>query len=286
MRGNDNVPMTTLTRETAEKLVASIGIPPRPAAVIAVQDEKAKADPNLRVVAEAISRDVGLSAALLKTINSALFGLPRQVQSVTHAVNLLGLTRIVTLVNSLALKTSLNAFGIERFWDQSARTALLCTWLAGKLGHDRDLAHLFGLFRDAGIPLMLKRFPDYKDSLRLANQPGAAFTAVEDERHGVSHAQVGAIMARNWNLPASIHDAIARHHDPALFDEANADLLVKSLVALSHLAGLLEARHSRGQDDPEWARFSERSLGWLMVGDEDLDELAGEAATLLLESGY
>lgn len=278
--------MTVLTREAAEKLVASIGIPPRPAAVIAVQDEKAKDDPNLRVVADAIARDVALSAALLKTINSALFGLPRQVQSVPHAVNLLGLSRVATLVNSLALKTSLNAFGIERFWDQSARTALLCTWLAGKLGHDRDMAHLFGLFRDAGIPLMMKRFPDYKDTLRQANQPGADFTAVEDQRHGVNHAQVGAIMARNWNLPILVHDAIARHHDPVLFDGTQGDMMVKSLVALSHLAGLLEARHSRGQDDPEWARFSEPSLGWLMVGDEDLDELAGEAASLLLESGY
>lgn len=278
--------MNTLTRETAEKLVASIGIPPRPQAVIAVQDEKAKADPSLKVIADAISQDVGLSAALLKTINSALFGLPRQVQSVTHAVNLLGISRVSTLVNSLALKTSLNAFGIERFWDQSARTALLCTWLAGKLGHDRDLAHLFGLFRDAGIPLMMKRFPDYKDTLRLTNQPGANFTAVEDARHGVNHAQVGAIMARNWNLPAAIHDAIARHHDPLLFDEANGDMLVKSLVALSHLAGLLEARHTRHQDDPEWGRFADHALVWLMVGDEDLEDLTGEAASLLLESGF
>lgn len=277
--------MTDLTRETAERLVASIGIPPRPQAVIAVQDEKAKADPNLKVIADAISRDVGLSAALLKTVNSALFGLPRQVQSVTHAVNLLGVSRVSTLVNSLALKTSLNAFGIERFWDQSARTALLCTWLAGKLGHDRDLAHLFGLFRDAGIPLMMKRFPDYKDTLRLANQPDAGFTAVEDAQHGVNHAQVGAIMARNWNLPTAIRDAIARHHDPILFDEVNADILVKSLVALSHLAGLLEARPSRKQDDPEWGRFADRAMVCLMLGDDDLDDLAGEATSLLLDSG-
>ncbi|MBI5330141.1 MAG: HDOD domain-containing protein [Betaproteobacteria bacterium] len=277
--------MTTLTRETAEKLVASIGIPPRPAAVIAVQDEKAKADPNLKVIADAIARDVGLSAALLKTVNSALFGLPRQVQSVPHAVNLLGVARVSTLVNSLALKTSLNTFGIERFWDQSTRTALLCGWLAGKMGHDRDLAHLFGLFRDAGIPLMMKRFPDYKDTLRLANQPGADFAAIEDARHGVSHAQVGAIMARNWNLPGVIRDAIAHHHEPALFDDAKADLLERSLVALSHLAGVLEARHSRHQDDSEWVRFANPVLSLLMVGDEDLDELAAEASSLLLDTG-
>jgi len=275
--------MTELSREDAEKLVAAIGIPPRPAVVLAVMDEKSKEEPDLMVIADVISRDVGVAAALLKTVNSPLFGLRNPVRSIQQAVGLLGLRQVSTLVNSLALKTTLNTQGIERFWDQSARIAMLSAWLAGKLGHDRDSAHLFGLFRDAGIPLLMRRFKDYKDTLRLANlsdSPG--FTEVEDNRHGVNHAMVGAIVARNWLLPESLREAIARHHDPDLFSSQTASE-IKSLVALSHLAGQIESRATRHQNDNEWNRFSEPALAWLMLGDEDVDELTHMATSLLLD---
>ncbi len=275
--------MTELSREDAEKLVAAIGIPPRPAVVLAVMDEKSKEEPDLMVIADAISRDVGVAAALLKTVNSPLFGLRNPVRSIQQAVSMLGLRQVSTLVNSLALKTTLNTQGIERFWDQSARIAMLSAWLAGKLGHDRDSAHLFGLFRDAGIPLLMRRFKNYKDTLRLANQPDSpGFTTVEDTRHGVNHAVVGSIVARNWLLPESLREAIARHHDPDLFSSQTASE-VKSLVALSHLAGQIESRATRNQNDSEWSRLSEPALAWLMLGDEDVDELANRATSLLLD---
>ncbi|MEW6678730.1 MAG: HDOD domain-containing protein [Pseudomonadota bacterium] len=276
--------MTELTRQAAEKLVESIGIPPRPAVVLAVMDEKAKDEPDQKVVADAIARDVGLSAALLKTVNSPLFGLRRQVQSIPLAVGMLGIPRVATVVNCLALKASLNAQGIERFWDQSARTGLLCAWLAGKMGHDRDAAHLFGLFRDAGLPLLMKRFPDYRDTLRLANQDPRGFTAVENERHGMDHSMVGAILARNWCLPEVIREAVRQHHEPDIFNR-DTDHQVRTLVALSHLAGQMECRYSRHQDDGEWGRFERATTTWLMIDPDDLATLTQEAESLLLESG-
>lgn len=277
--------MPELSREDAEKLVAAIGIPPRPAVVLAVMDEKSKEEPDLMVIADAISRDVGVAAALLKTVNSPLFGGRNPVRSLPQAVSLLGLRQISTLVNSLALKTSLNTQGIERFWDQSGRIAMLAAWLAGRLGLDRDNAHLFGLFRDAGIPLLMRRFKDYKDTLRLANQDATrGFTEIEDQRHGMNHAVVGSIVARNWCLPESIRVAILRHHDTTLF-RGQADNTARQLVALAHLAGQIESRTLRNQDDSEWARFSDPVLTWFMLGEDDLPELVQEAGSLLLESG-
>lgn len=276
---------TALTREDAEKLVAAIGIPPRPTVVIAIQDEKSKHDPDMRVIADAIGRDVGIAAALLKTVNSPFFGLPRPVQSVSHAVNLLGLARIATLANSLALKTTLNAHGIERFWDQSARIALVSGWLARKFGHDPDAAHLFGLFRDAGIPLMMKKFPSYKDTLRRADEAGADFIAVEDAAHGVNHTQVGALIARNWYLADDIRHAIAGHHDADLFTLSGTPSAIKNLIAVAHLAGHLENLNNRKRGDNEWLRHHDTFSSWLMIGDEDVDDMAREAVTLMLEAG-
>jgi HD-like signal output (HDOD) protein len=247
-------------------------------------DEKSRDEPNLARIGEIIARDVGVSAAMLKTVNSPMFGLPRRVNSVSQAVNLLGLSKVATLVNSLALSTSLNAQGIERFWDQSARTAMISVWLAGKLGHSRDEAQLFGLFRDAGIPLLMKRFKDYKDTLRLANQDPRGFTVVEDERHGMNHAVVGAILARNWLLDESVRNAIRNHHQQDIFTTSD-DSTEKSLIAIAHLAGQLENRYSRNQDDSEWKHFGPQVIAWLMVAEEDLGSLAQEAGSLLLESG-
>lgn len=277
--------MAEITRQDAEALVASIGIPPRPAVVLTVLEEKARDVPDIRAVIAAISRDVGVSAALLKTVNSALFGLRSEVASIPHAISLLGMNRIATLVNTLALKTSLNAHGIERYWDQSARTALASAWLARKMGHDIDSAHMFGLFRDAGIPLLMKRFGDYKDTLRLANSSTEGlFTEIEDARHGMNHAIIGAILARNWCLPDVVHESVRRHHDPDVF-RSDTPGGVKTLVALSHLAGQIESVHSRNADDPEWLRFAPAAMAWLMLDEPDVAVLTEEIGSLLLESG-
>lgn len=278
--------MAELTQQDAEKLVEAIGIPPRPAVVMAIKAEKDQDAPNLKRITEAISQDVGVSAALLKTVNSPFFGLNGGVQSIPQAVNMLGLSRVATLVTSLALRASVNTQGIERFWDQSARIAMLCAWLAGKLRHDRDGAHLFGLFRDAGIPLLMRRFPEYKQTLAEINQGGGerSFIAVEDGRHGVNHTIVGGIVARNWHLPETLREAIQRHHDPDLF-ATEVDAGVKNLVALGHLAGQIESLHTRNQDDGEWLRYGESIMAWLMLEEDDVSDITQEAGSLLLESG-
>lgn len=276
--------MAELSRQDAEKLVESIGIPPRPAIVLAIMDEKARDEPDLGMIADTIARDVGISAALLKTVNSPLFGLRQNVRSVKQAVGLLGLSRVVTLANSLALRTSVSAQGIERFWDQSARTAMISAWLAGQFGHNRDDAYLFGLFRDAGIPLLMKRFKDYRETLRLADTDPRGFTAVEDERHGMNHAVVGAILARNWHLDESVRNALRNHHEHDVFSSSD-DSAMKNLIAVSHLAGQLECRYSRNRDDGEWKHFAQAVQAWLMICEEDMDPLKQEVGSLLLESG-
>lgn len=278
--------MNPLDRDTAEQLVASIGIPPRPAVVLAVMDEKDRDEPDMAAIAQAIATDVGLSAALLKTVNSPFYGLSRRVGSIPEAMAMLGLKNVSTLVTSLALRTTLATQGIERFWDQSARIALLAAWVAGRLGGDRDVSHLFGLFRDAGMPLLMLKYPDYKETLNLANRDaGNAFTALEDARHGVNHAVVGALLARNWRLPDVVHDAILVHHDPQALEDRTA-APIRTLVALGHLACYLENRAKRDTPDLEWVKFGQAVRTWFDLGEEDVDDLVRESQSLLLNAGY
>jgi HD-like signal output (HDOD) protein len=211
--------MPELSTTEAQKLLAGIVIPPRPSVVTAIMEERNRPEPDLRRVAQLISNDVGLSAAVLKTINSPLYGLSRQVGSIEQAVMMLGMKNISSLVIGMTLRNSVPCQGLDRFWDSATRTALTASYIAQNLGcASREDAHLFGLFHDCGIPLLIQRFPDYKATLGLANQSGErAFTEVEDDRHQTNHAVVGNLLASNWKLPEHIREAIMHHHDSALF---------------------------------------------------------------------
>ncbi len=278
--------MSDLSQEEAKKLLAGVVIPPRPSVVTAVMQERNSAIPDLRRVAQLISADVGLSAAVLKTINSPLYGLRRQVSSIDQAVNLLGMKNIGALVIGLALRNTVPAQGLDRFWDGAARSALVASHLARSLGcADKEEAHLFGLFHDCGIPLLMQRFPDYRETLALANRAhDQAFTEVEDARHGTNHAVVGNLLASNWLLPEHLRSAIRMHHDLDVF-QSQLSTQALNLVAIGLLAEHIESTFSRLSGDSEWDKMGEAVIRHLMLNPDSLDELRRDAHEMLEETG-
>lgn len=278
--------MTNLSQAEAEKLIASVSIPPRPSVVAAVMEEQRSADPNMGRIAQLIAADVGLSAAMIKTVNSPFYGLRQKVTDINRAVSMLGMKNVVSLVTSLSLRNAVPTQGLDRFWDSAARTALLAAYLAKHLGSvSKEDAHLFGLFHDAGIPLMMRRFEDYKETLKQANmEPARAFTDVEDDRHSTNHAAVGSLLATSWQLPEHMRHAIALHHDLGVYQSSlPAESL--NLIAVVHLAEHIESGHSRLASDAEWDKMGAATLAHLMLEDEQLEEIARDAREMLEESG-
>lgn len=278
--------MADLSVEEARKLLAGVVIPPRPTVVTAVLEERARPEPDLKRVAALIGGDVGLSAAVLKTVNSPLYGLRRQVSGIEQAVNMLGMNNVGALVTGLALRNAVPAQGLERFWDGATRTALIASYLAKQLGcTSREDAHLFGLFHDCGIPLLMQRFPDYRDTLRQANQEhGRAFTDVEDERHATNHAVVGGLLASNWHLPDHLREAIRAHHDLAVF-QSGLSSAAMNLIAIGLLAEYIESGHSRLAGDGEWDKLGGAVMAHLMMDADAVEELSRDAREMLEESG-
>lgn len=278
--------MSHLSTAEAEKLIASVAIPPRPTVVAAVMEEQRSTDPNLGRIAQLIAADVGLSAAMIKTVNSPFYGLRQKVTDIHRAVSMLGMKNVVALVTSLSLRNAVPAQGLDRFWDSAARTALLAAYLAKHLGCTaKEDAHLYGLFHNAGIPLMLRRFENYKETLMLANQETQrAFTDVEDARHGTNHAAVGRLLATSWQLPKPMREAIALHHDLGVY-QSNLPVESLNLIAIGHLAAHIESGHSRLSGDTEWDKLGAATLAHLMLGEEQLDEITRDAREMLEESG-
>lgn len=285
--------MKELSTQEAQKILGNITIPPRPSLVTAVMEERMRPEPDIARITKLIASDVGLSAAVLKTVNSPLYGLRQRAASIEQAVFLLGMTNISALVMGLALRKQVQP-GLERFWDTASRTALVASFLAKSLNlSNQEEAHLYGLFNNCSLPLMMQRFPDYKETLRIANRDTTrAFTAVEDERHGTNHAAVGSLLATNWQLPDTLRNAIRYHHDLDIFTSARPfeelNLIAAGILA-EHIEQTYTISHSatatRAEADAEWEKLDAAALSHLMIDLATFTSLQREAHELLAESG-
>lgn len=271
-----------------ELLVRDLAIPPRPQVVTVLFEEMSKDGPDLKRVSQQISADVGLAAAMLKAVNSPMFRRSRKITSVAQAVDMLGLRNVSGIATGLVIKHSIGGDkspALERFWDSAEKVALICGFLATHLkGIPSDEAYTFGLFHDCGIPLLMRRFPTYKDVLIRANTDGSApsFTAVEDQAIGTNHAVVGYFLARSWHLAEYMCEAMLYQHDTEVFggkQPVSAQAL--NLIALGHMAERIDFMASRTSEDVEWHRFERKVLRHFGLNDEEFAELADDAIAAL-----
>ena len=259
-----------------DEVAKSIQIPACPVLLLNLQQELMHEEPDPRKVASIISRDVAMSATLLRTANSAFFALKRKAETVEQAIAFIGMTQCSSIMLGLIARKTLNTAGpsLTRFWDVSDKRAMAMSLLARKLRiATPDVAHTFGLFCDIGIPLLLNRFPDYTETLRLANESAdERFTTVEDQRHGTCHATIGALLAKNWGLSADVSMAIRLHHEyEVIVDNITPDT-IKGLVALSLVVEKIIQDYELQNKHFEWKKGGEMALDALGITSDDLDD--------------
>ena len=192
-------------------------------------------------IARAVSQDPPLSAKILRLANSAFYGMPRSVTSISNAVVLLGTKVIRTIVLSLTVfdmfpgdgHTSL--FNRTAFWRHSTSCAFLCRFLAeemeGVFPFYAEEAFCGGLLHDLGKVVMEQYLhDDFHTALRYAHVKNIPLYNAEIETLGFAHTDVAYWLTSNWDLPASIQLPMVYHHTPSRAYQA------KNLVALCHFA--------------------------------------------------
>ncbi len=274
-----------ISTEDAEKALRGISIPPRPAILTQLTQEIRRDSPNLRTIAGLIAADVGLSAATLKTVNSPFFGLQNKIGSMQQAVSLLGVRNITTLATGLLLRKSVGGdkLTLERFWDSAEKVARIAAYIASTLPRiSRDDVYTFGLFHDCGMPVLMQKFPEYKDTLRLANgSVGRPMTEVEDERHATNHATVGYLLARAWYLPDTICEAILRHHDISIFTRGDhISPTARTFIAVVLLAEQIHDEVMRMRNSPPWDLLGSDVLAHLGLDQAEYVDLKEEVLGL------
>ena len=278
-----------------QRAVLEIGIPPRPEILAHLEMETRKESPDYRRIEQLISADVGISAALIKTINSPFYGLRSGVSSVPQAISMLGMSAVSRVTTGMALRTLAgggNLAEMEGHLEASARMALVTGYLAKKVpGVDGDQAFTYGLFQNCGTLLLLARRPGYRKILELAQRtPAKRLTHTEIDHLGISHASIGSLMAKEWGLGESITEAIWYHHDFGEFVEQHIKKLsteklnlaeTQRLIALGLLAE--QAIHCRdGFDDTaEWKAGGRLAFELLGLSDGAYQELVQEVQELL-----
>ncbi|MCU1749510.1 HDOD domain-containing protein [Pseudomonas sp. 6D_7.1_Bac1] len=260
-------------------------MPPQPQIMVDLQMEQYMPDPDLEVIAKLISQDPGLSGALLKIVNSPYYGLSNKIASIQRAVNLLGSRSVINLINAQSIKGEMNddtIVTLNRFWDTAQDVAMTSLSLAKRIGSQAvDEAYALGLFHDCGVPLMLKRFPNYMSVLEEAYANAGAECRVVDTENRVlntNHAVVGYYTAKSWRLPEHVTNAIANHHNAlAIFsDESSCNSQLKNLLAILKMAEHICASYrvlGNQTEDHEWNSVGHLVLDYVGLSDYDFENL-------------
>ena len=219
--------MDTATIDNRVKLVVSNirNLPTPP--IVFHQIQKVMADPNSSAgqVAAVLAEDPAMSAKVLKLTNSAFYGLNREIESVKHAVLIVGMEAIKNLVLSASVLDMFKGNNVdqefqESFWRHSLATAFCSRLLARRVKSrgmiDPDTAFSSGLLHDVGKMVIFCFLPKEKARIVGARQMDneSEDYALEDRVLGFTHAQIGAFLAIQWKLPKRLADSISFHHQP------------------------------------------------------------------------
>jgi HD-like signal output (HDOD) protein/ActR/RegA family two-component response regulator len=199
-------------------------LPSLPTAFLQLNEELRLPEPSMQRVDELIGADIAMTAKILKLVNSAFFCLPCEISRTSHAVKLLGLDTLRTLVLTAHVfeqfqSPLLTENDVQQISDQSlavSSSAKKIALLEHADQHTLDESFTAGLLHDAGKLILASALGEqYGRVLAHSAKAGIGLYAAERELLGCSHAQVAAYLFGLWGLPSTIIEAVAWHHEPA-----------------------------------------------------------------------
>ncbi len=223
-------------------------LPALPSVVMEVIDSFAETGISTSLLASRISQDQALSAKLLQVSNSSFYGLSRQVGSINEAVMILGFDSVRTLTVAIGLIHGLSPFTDQllhrkQFWQYNIQVATCARFLAKSLGVNTEIAFTAGLLHDIGQMAFALTYPE-PYGLILEHNQGGGLIESELQEFGFDHAMLGAEVARHWNFPPAIQEAIKYHHNVDSMD-------VSVLSDIIYMANFLheQFRTSKSEDE-------------------------------------
>ena len=178
-------------------------IPPLPNTLLSIQTLMNQEEPDIPAIAALVKEDIALYTLFLSAANSPWMGLSQPATSIEHAIMLMGLDRIYTMVQSMTIRTAFNGCDLkESFWTAAIDVAGICSDLAHRFsGLDRNLAYSIGMLHNTGMAIMINHHSDFNNFIKSREfLSSSKLCNCERKEFGTDHYLQGALMAKEWNL--------------------------------------------------------------------------------------
>jgi putative nucleotidyltransferase with HDIG domain len=182
---------------------------------------------SMKDLGNVIGSDQAITSKLLRMVNSAYYGFPRKISTISQALVVIGVEGLRSLIMGLSVQPLFNTEAGKQLWVHSIYTAAAAKIITQKYGNVHpEESFVVGLIHDIGRLLLSQHFPEefkYYNLSELDNQEGLQ---IERDYFGMDHGEVGALMAARWNLPDKITEAIKYHHKPNIVPQNQVTLIV------------------------------------------------------------
>ena len=221
-------------------------------------------------IAEVMSMDADLTSRVMRTVNSLAYAPKIPIKNLEHAVTMLGnaeLERIVMMLGAkMAMPKNVPSFvDMDGFWQRAGLRAVIARGLADLTTPTKaGLCFSVGFLEDFSVPLIAaSKGSEYAEVYEASAQGDQPLHEIEQEKFGWDHAELGALVCNEWELPEDIAAAISAQNEP------ESELRPDPVYYVSDLPG---------EDDEAWReRFKDQVLAQHDVSEEALDTMLEEA---------
>jgi len=195
---------------------------------------------NAEELGLAIKTDQGLASRVLKLVNSAFYGFPGKIGSISHAVVLLGFSTVKNIVLTASILDLFKAnsggtFNAQDVWKHSLACGVSAQCLARAVGYEfQEECFVAGLLHDIGKVVLFQLAPDeFSRVVECADKTKSLFYDSECKLLGVNHQEIGGMLIEQWRLPKKILSAVSSHHNPTAPEDDDSNL-----TAIVHCADI------------------------------------------------
>jgi len=243
---------------TKQSFLASL-----PSLYYKVREALANSEVTIQQLTDLVTTDPALAASVLRIANSAFYGFPRKIETLSRAISLIGLEQLGNIVLAGTLASTFQGIrpqqmNMVRFWRGSVRRALLCRSIARHM-EERDFERLFvlGLLSDMGHLVLYQTQPDLEAIvLDMAQSTLTDIASKERSLLGCDFCDVGAALILHWHLPESMATIIRcqltpKEADDLVVDAARLNLAVSIAEALERGETITASCNPLDADAPE-----------------------------------
>lgn len=264
-----------MSKTSLETIVEAVNdLPALPHVVIKVMELTEDPNSTAQDINAALNQDQGMTAKVLRLANSAFYGFPRRISTVTDATVFLGFKTVRSIVMAASVSDILSqeiegyALAPGELWKHSQSVAMAARFVAKKAKYGIvDVAYTAGLLHDIGKVILNNNIKEaYHEVVERVMTENIPFMEAENQVLGFDHATVGARIAEKWNLPAELVEAIAFHHNP---EKAQVN---KNLTSIVHVADAVCLAMGIGIGiDGMLYPFSQEALDMLKMNESEID---------------